>query len=370
VERGGRHRRWLRCGHCARKLHIAYSGSDGNTARYHCKGAAINHGTLQRCISFGSLRVDEVVASQVLSTLRPVGIQAALQAIEQRTSDDQTKRRQLELALEQVRFEAARAHRQFDAVDPGNRLVAGELERRWNERLAQVASKQAELDALDAHAPSSLTTQQREALLRLGADLPLAWHGPAAGNEVRKRILRSVIKEIVVRVDDVEIQMVIHWQGGDHTALRVAKNRIGQHRWATPPDVQKLIEQLARQLNDAGIAALLNRLGHRTAKGHTWTEMRVRSYRGDHRIAVYREGEREQRGEVTLEQAAKVLEMSTMTVLRLIATGAIAATQACRGAPWVIARSELDRPDLRSCAAPSRKSPLTADPNQIPLELQ
>jgi len=362
----------LRCGHCARKLHIAYSGSDGNTARYHCKGAAINHGSLERCISFGSLRVDQVVASQVLSTLRPLGIQAALQAIEQHARDDQTKRRQLELALEQARFEAARAQRQFDAVDPGNRLVAGELERRWNERLAQVASKQAELDALDAQAPSSLTAQQRETLLRMGADLPLAWHDPAAGNEVRKRILRSVIKEIIVRVDDEvsEIQMVIHWQGGDHTALRVAKNRVGQHRWATPPDVQKLIEQLARQLNDAGIAALLNRLGHRTAKGHTWTEMRVRSYRGDHRIAVYRQGEREQRDEVTLEQAANALQMSTMTVLRLIATGAIAATQACRGAPWVIARSELDRPELRSSIAPARKSPLTADPNQIPLQLQ
>ena len=159
----------LRCGHCARKLHIAYSGSDGNTARYHCKGAAINHGTLERCISFGSLRVDQVVASQMLSTLRPLGIQAALQAIEQHARDDQTKRRQLELALEQARFEAARAQRQFDAVDPGNRLVSGELERRWNARLAQVASKQAELDALDAQPPSSLTAQQREALLRMGS---------------------------------------------------------------------------------------------------------------------------------------------------------------------------------------------------------
>ena len=200
----------------------------------------------------------------------------------------------------------------------------------------------------------------------------MAWHDPAAGNEVRKRILRAVIKEIIVRVDDDvnEIQMVIHWQGGDHTALRVAKNRLGQHRWTTPPDVHKLIEQLARQLNDAGIAALLNRLGHRTGKGHTWTEMRVRSFRGDHRIAVYREGEREQRGEVTLEQAAKVLGVSTMTALRVIATGAIAATQACRGAPWVIARSELDRPELRSCVVTARKPPLTADPNQIPLQLQ
>lgn len=360
----------LRCGHCARKLHIGYSGSDGNTARYHCRGAAINHGSLQRCIAFGSLRVDQVISAQVLSMLRPLGIQAALQAIDVRAREDQTKRQQVELALEQARFEAARAQRQFDAVDPGNRLVANELERRWNERLSQVASKQSELDAWDAQASPSLTLQQRDDLLRLGSDLPLAWHDPAASNELRKRIVRSVIKEIVARVDDIEIHLVVHWQGGDHTELRVPKNRVGQHRWTTPPDVQKLIEQLARQLTDAGIASLLNRLGHRSGKGHTWTEMRVRSYRNDHGIAVYREGEREERGEVTLEQAAKVLRVSGMTVLRMIATGAIAATQACRSAPWVIARSELDRPELASYVGQTRKGPLTGDPDQIPLELQ
>src|SRR5690606_9316527 len=105
----------------------------------------------------------------------------------------QTKRRQIELALEQARFEASRAQRQFDTVDPANRLVAAELERRWNERLAQVGSRQAELDGFDAQATPGLSLQQREALLRLGADLPLAWYDPAAGSEVRKRILRSVI---------------------------------------------------------------------------------------------------------------------------------------------------------------------------------
>jgi hypothetical protein len=73
--------------------------------------------------------------------LRPIGVQAALCAIKQRADDGQSKRRQLQLALEQVRFEATRAHRQFDAVDPSNRLAASELERRWNERLAQATQR-------------------------------------------------------------------------------------------------------------------------------------------------------------------------------------------------------------------------------------
>lgn len=360
----------LRCAHCGRKLHVAYSGSDGTVGRYHCKGAAINHGSSQRCISFGSLRVDQAIAAEVLKILSPVGVQAALCAIEQRADGDHAKRRQLELALEQARFEAARAQRQFDAVDPGNRLVASELERRWNARLALVSQRQAELDALDTQASTSLTPQQRDALLALGADLPRVWDHPLASSELRKRILRTVIKEIVARVADAHIELVVHWQGGDHTELSVVKNRIGQHRWTTDVEIQTLITQLARQLNDGSIAALLNRLGHRTGRDQTWTEMRVRSFRGDHRIAVYKAGEREARGELTLEQAADALGASKMTVLRMIGAGVLQATQACKGAPWVIKAVDVQRPEVRATVASPARGPLPEDSRQLSLGIQ
>jgi excisionase family DNA binding protein len=360
----------LRCAHCGRKLHVAYSGSDGTVSRYHCRGAALNHGTEHTCISFGSLRVDRAVGDEVLAVLRPIGVQAALRAIERREDDGHAKRRQLELALEQARFEAARAQRQFDAVDPGNRLVAGELERRWNDRLAQVSQRQAEIEALDAQQMPIITPQQREVLLALGADLPRVWEHPAAGNESRKRILRTVIKEIVARVAEARIELVIHWQGGDHTELSVVKNRTGQHRWTADVEVKALVAQLARQLKDSSIASLLNRLGHRTGRELSWTETRVRSFRCSHGIAVYRDGEREQRGELTLEQAADALSTSKMTVLRLISAGTLSASQACKGAPWVIKRSDLERAEVRAGVQTPRPSPLPADPRQITLELQ
>jgi len=360
----------LRCAHCGRKLHVAYSGADGDTARYHCKGAAINHGSPQACISFGSLRVDEAVSREVLIALRPIGVQAALHAIEQRADDDDAKRRQLELALEQARFEAARAQRQFDVVDPGNRLVAAELERRWNERLAEISRREAEIEALQALTRPALSPDQHADLMAMGADLPRAWSHPAAGNEVRKRILRCVIREIVARIAETRIELVIHWQGGDHTELSVVKNRVGQHRWTTDVEVQTLIAQLARQLNDGTIASLLNRLGHQTAKGHTWTEMRVRSFRGDHRIAVYKAGEREARGELTLEQAADALGTSKMTVLRMIGAGSLPGTQACKGAPWVIKAIDVQRPEIRAAVATPARGPLPDDPRQFPLDIQ
>jgi len=359
----------LRCAHCGRKLHVGYSGSEGNTARYHCRGASINHGS-GKCISFGSLRVDQAVANEVLKTLSPIGMQAALRAIEQRANEDHAKRRQLELALEQARFEAARAQRQFDAVDPDNRLVASELERRWNERLAQVSQRQAEIEALETQMSPALTPQQRDALLALGSDLPRAWDHPSASNELRKRILRTTIKEIVARVADAHIELVIHWQGDDHTELCVVKNRTGQHRWTTDVEVQSLIRQLARQLNDGSIASLLNRLGYRTGRAQTWTETRVRSFRCEHKIAVYKAGEREARGELTLEQAAQALGTSKMTVLRMIAAGTLGASQACAGAPWIIKTDDVQRPEVRTAIAVPNRGPLPADPQQSSLELQ
>ena len=148
------------------------------------------------------------------------------------------------------------------------------------------------------------------------------------------------------------------------------KNRLGQHRWTTDVEVQALIPQLARQLNDASIASLLNRLGHRTGRGQSWTEMRVRSFRCDRGIPVYKAGEREDRGELTLEQAAEGLATSKMTVLRMISAGTLTASQACKGAPWVIKASELQRPEVRAAVQPPNKGPRTVDPNQISLELQ
>jgi len=360
----------LRCGHCGRKLHVGYSGSTGDVSRYFCRGAQLNHGTAGKCISFGALRIDRAVGAEVLHLLKPLGIEAALRAIEQQAVQDDSKRRHLELALEQARFEAARAHRQYDAVDPENRLVSGELERRWNERLGAVSRLEEELATFGGTAARALTEPERAQLLALGADLEQAWNDPGATPETRKRILRAVLREIVVRVEQDRLDLKLHWQGGDHTELAVAKNRHGMHRWATEADVEELIRALARMMPDGAIASLLNRWGKRTAKGHTWTEARVCSFRHDHGIAVYREGEREERGETTLEQAAQILGVSEMTVLRMIRAGVLPGQQLCKGAPWAIRRADLDRAEVRQVLTAGLKPPLTANPNQIGLEFQ
>ena len=354
----------LRCGHCGRKLHVAYSGAGGNTGRYHCRGGHINHGG-DRCISFGGMRIDRAVGVEVIDRLQPLGIQAALEALDERRADDAEKRRQIDLALEQARFEAARAHRQYDAVDPDNRLVAAGLEQRWNERLLRVQALERERDELAGAQSAAPTEAERARLLALGADVEQAWSSPAASPATRKRIIRTLIDEIIVRVEDSALDLVIRWQGGDHTPLRVAKNHVGRHRWSTDAEVVDLVAALARMLPDQGIAAVLNRAGKTTGRGNGWTRSRVCMLRNHRKIAPYREGERAARGEATLDEAAEILDVSEATVRRLIAEQTLPARQFCKGAPWTIRIDDLKRESVTQAADHRRgRKPPSGDARQ------
>lgn len=352
----------LRCGHCGRKMYVAYGGKAG---RYLCEGALVNHGTV-RCISFGGLRVDDAVGTEVLRFLKPLGIDAAIKALDAQAGETSAAKRQLELALQRVRFEAAHARRQYDAVDPANRLVAGELERRWNEALRVAHRIESEIAALEARKPVPLGEVERQQLMQLGTDLARAWSHPAATSATRKRILRTALSEIVVRVEADNIEMVLHWQGGDHTALKVKKNGVGKHRWTIPEDTLSLVRELARLMPDRQIARLLNRAGKPTGRGNGWTQARVCSFRSHHGIAVHRENEWAERGEIGLQAAAQIMDVSVMTALRMVRHGIIKGRQMCRGAPWVIKAEDVAA--YRAAHAP--RCPLTDNPAQQSFDFQ
>jgi excisionase family DNA binding protein len=351
----------LRCGHCGRKLKVQHNGLRG-VARYMCVDAAINHGQRTTCIAFGNMRVDAAVSEEVLRVIAPLGLNAALQAITDRTQTGAEKLKQIELSLEQVRYEAARAHRQYDSVDPENRLVAGDLERRWNERLTELAGLKEDMRVARENLPAAMTETERKEILSLATDLARLWKHPGASAVTRKRILRAVLEEIIVTVEPQLLRLKLHWKGGDHTALEVVKNRSGQHRWKTSEVTEQLICDLARLLPDGSIASLLNRLGIRTAKSHTWTQQRVCAFRNDHNIALYRDGERAERGELILHEAASHLGVSKMTIVRLIKDGVLPAKQACVGAPYVIRQADLSLPGVRDATENGRA--VTSDPRQ------
>ena len=225
--------------------------------------------------------------------------------------------------------------------DPANRLVGAELERRWNERLAEVQRQEERVASIADARPEALSSAERDRLLALGADLETVWTHPGATAQTRKHIVRAVLEEIVGKLAAEHIELLLHWRGGDHTHLSVPRNRTGQHRWCTDATVGDLIRGLAHQLPDRAIAATLNRLGKQTGRGNAWTEARVRTFRSQHRVPAHRPGEMAERGELTLKDAADRLGVSTMTVLRFIGDGTLVAQQVCRGAPWAIPEEQI-----------------------------
>ena len=210
----------LRCGHCGRKLKVLHHAR--RDTRYICN-REMDYASDKKCIAFTNMRVDAAVSAEVLRAISPLGIDAALQLIADREQASGERLRQSEMALQQARYEVTHARRQYDAVDPDNRLVASELERRWNERLAAAARLEEQIRSLQNEQPRVLCDDERAALLALADDLPRLWSHPAASSETRKRILRAVLKEIIVTVEASRLRLVLHWQGGDHTRLEVTK---------------------------------------------------------------------------------------------------------------------------------------------------
>lgn len=330
----------LRCGHCGRKLSVHYSGGNGKSIRYICRGSIHNRG-LKRCISFGGIGADIAVSESVLEVLNPIGIEACLDAIKELESKKDDRIEQKELSLEQARYEANRIRRQYDAVEPENRLVAGELERRWNAALTAVKKIEDEISSLQQDNHSEIDENDKNDLLTLGKDLYYVWNQASSDYVLKKRIVRTLINEIMVRLEGEKIHLTIHWQGGDHTKLEIAKPRKGQHRCTTDIETGRIIRKLSRMLPDSDIASVLNRLGKRTGKGNTWTLSRVRSFRNDHDIEVYQKGERESRGEINLKETARELQVSPTKVYRMIKEQILPAKQVCPGAPWTIRREDL-----------------------------
>src|SRR5207253_2192482 len=199
----------LRCLRCGRKLTVLYTGNHHDVLRYVCRRGWLDSGQ-PRCIAFGGMSVDEVIAKEVLCVVQPAGVEAA-------------------------RYAAQRAQKQYDAADPQNRLVADELERRWNHALQRVHEIEGRIDQ-HRHNHHDVATPTREEFAGLAADLKAVWHGPHADVRVKKRLVHTVIHEVVVDVDAAagEVILIIHWKGGVHTELRVPRRRRGQNSAQTP----------------------------------------------------------------------------------------------------------------------------------------
>ena len=272
--------------------------------------------------------------------------------------------------MEQARYEALRAKRQYNAVDPDNRLVAATLEKDWNDALVKVVELEKEISALAEITPP-LSAEEEAEIRELSQDLPRVWEHPSSSPDLKKRIIRTVIKEIVVYLKAQKIKLIIHWEGGEHTELEVLKNKSDESPLRTNVKTKKVISELARIMPDKQIVAFLNRIGKTTAKGHTWNPVRLRAFRSNNNIPVYHEGERQERGEFTVDEASSKLGIGKTKVWRLIQHKILPAKQVCPGAPWIISIKDLESETIKKAAhSKLPKRPLSENSKQKVLNFQ
>jgi DNA invertase Pin-like site-specific DNA recombinase len=330
----------LRCGQCGRKLRVIYNRK--SSAMYHCDGAG-PRGT-NRCIAFGAKYVDQKLGEQLCQTMEPFAIEAAERAFVLEQQEREHSIEQARLRVQAAHYASERAFEQYDLADPKNRLVVDNLEKRLNEKLAEVRAAQGELERrLEKDPP--LTDEQREQVRRLSLDFARIWNHPNTPTTLRKQLLRVAIREVVVQRDGSQLAFTVHWAGDTCTQLSVNKRAtpVGSR---TDPSLTALIQKLAETLDDGEIARILNMKKLSTPRCLRWTKDRVQSFRARNRIK--QSNKIEDSDVMTGQQARDYLGIGYNGLMALVRRDVIHTNQVTDFAPWRIARAELDSEPVRT----------------------
>ena len=353
----------MTCARCGRRLSVAYTGNPQSRPVYRCDKPNLMMG-LPRCMTFGGPRVDAAVARELLRAVEPLAIEAAFEAERMHRKRQEDQRQIRDLELQQASYEANLAERRYAACDPDNRLIAAQLEKNWETALRRVRDLEARQPAESAQA----IEVDPGAFANLADNLSAAWNAPDVTMRARQQLLRTLVTDIVVDVDDAarEVVLTIHWRGGQHSELRVRKPRTGEHGCATPEDALAVMRSMAGRWSDEHIAASLNRMGMPTGQGKTWTAHRVASVRRVRGIHAYRSADKGGAW-LTMTEAAKALGVTNHRIRRLIKTGVLPAEQVVPGAPYQIRADDLNSTEVQTSAARNNRPCRNVDTNTIPM---
>jgi excisionase family DNA binding protein len=351
------------CGRCGRRLSVAYTGNPQSRPVYRCDKPNLMMG-LPRCMTFGGPRVDAAVVGELMQAVEPMAIEAAFEAERMHRKQQEDQQRILDLELQQARYEANIAERRYAACDPDNRLIAAQLEKNWETALRRVHD-------LEARRPSREQAEIKvdpNAFAQLADNLSKAWHAPGVSTRARQQLLRTLVTDIIVDVDDAarDVVLTIHWRGGQHSELRVRKPKTGEHGCATTEDALAVMRSMAGRWSDEHIAASLNRMGLPTGQGKTWTGHRVSSVRRVRGIHAYQSAEKDGAW-LTMTEAAKALGTTNHTIRRLIQAGALSAVQVVPRAPYQIRADDLTSDAVKSAIARKGRPCRPAETNTLPM---
>lgn len=345
-----------RCGKCGRSMLVQYHGQGCKSYPYYVCNSAQRHFCDVYCQSIGGRRIDQCVAESFLDVVSPANLKIHVEALSQIRSQQDMALKQLELQLERSEYEAERAFRQFNAVEPENRLVARTLERQWNESLKHVEELKAHIRQRKQSFQDQLSKIEVEQVLGLANDLAALWHG--AAEKDKKRLLRAAIAEVILSKKDRDVTLKIVWAGGAVTEKIVHLPKVRSKR-ATPLDLVELVRRLAVKFTDDQIARILMRQGRKTPTGLNYNAQKVAKIRHGYGIPRYKKPKDEQSKSYTAEQASKILQVSVSTIYDWLSSGLIKGTQVTEGAPWEIRLTDEDVNRLTAQDAPQGWLPLS-----------
>ena len=260
--------------------------------------------------------------------------------------------------LEAARYAAQRVQKQYDHADPENRLVADELERRWNVALQRVRELETRIDQ-HGEGPKDIVAPRLPEFLELASELQTVWENPSSDIRLKKRIVQTLIHEIVADVDAAggEVHLVIHWKGGAHTQLCLPRRHRGQHSCQTPKEVVEAIRTLAHTCTDDVIAGALNRNHLLTAHGNRWTRELVASLRSTYQIPRCTPVDEKPRDWMNLTKAAEFLRISSTALRHAAQKGEIQAEHPLREGPWLFSRATLESEAVKQLVNRIQHSP-------------
>jgi hypothetical protein len=298
----------------------------------------------------------------------PAGVAAAERAAERLSQEHQQRRQLLVDRLQTARDAEQRAAREYKQTDATYTAVRQALGAEWETALARMAEAELRLAEFDRHQPVVPTSSQLEQLAHLNDDLRRVWNHPRATGNLKKQLVRALIQEIIVDIDDErdEVLLVVHWSGGHHTTLREARHR---RRGKLPAaELKSVIDTLRKVMPDESIAAALNREGIRSSVGGTWTRQCVERFRKGAGIVAFSQELKASSGWLIQAEAATRLGISPMSVHRLVKHGILSAEQPHPGLPMIISSSEMDREEVKFAVSKLKSGhsrPLPDDPRQL-----
>jgi len=330
----------IRCGGCGRLMHVGYSARNKAPA-YQCR-PGIGEERAPCGFKFSGVQPETIVVQAALQALGPLAVAAAECAFETEHTADDDRERALERECEQARYEAERAERQYDAIEPENRLVAATLERRWNETLTRMAEAEARL--AEYRGRKQPRKRDRADFMALAKSFPEIWHAPEADVALKKRILRTLIEEIVADpVEDArEVRLRVHWKGGAHTEHRYRRYPGGRVKNIYSDDTVRIIRELSIMCDDRMTAKYLNEHDIPRPNGAPWRGEIVRLARQAREIKRYDPARREAEGLLTLNEAAKFVGISHDALAALAARGEIPYTHPLPRGPYIFHRANLE----------------------------